>query len=172
MRRSAAWRLNSVTVHIGRALRKDQGPGALAAEHRSALGVVHFAGPLRMGALARAERVGAPAMTKTVAVLEREGLVRRRRDPEDTRAVVIHATPRGSSEVVRGRDDRVRRVGRALRQLPAPARARVGAALDDLEALIEMLERDDRAKTRSGSARRAVSAISPPSPAAPSSARP
>ena len=58
MKQRVAWRLNSATVHIGRALRRDQAPGPLAAEHRSALGVVHFAGPIRMGALATAERVG------------------------------------------------------------------------------------------------------------------
>lgn len=125
-------------------------PGPLAAEHRSALGVVHFAGPIRMGALARAERVGAPAMTKTVAILEREGLVRRRRDAADTRAVVIRATRRGSLEVVRGRDERVERIDRALRQLPAPARARVSGVLDDLERLSDVLERENRTKTGSG----------------------
>ena len=150
MKQRVAWRLNSATVHIGRALRRDQAPGPLAAEHRSALGVVHFAGPIRMGALATAERVGAPAMTKTVGILEHEGLVRRGDDPSDTRAVVIRATRKGSSEVVRGRDERVRRIDHAFRQLPPLARARVAAALDDLDDLVDVLERENRRTTGSG----------------------
>src|SRR6266851_1594820 len=140
MRQSVAWRLNSATVHIGRALRKDLGPSSLAAEHRSALGVVYFAGPIRMGALAAAERVGPPAMTKTVAILEREGLIRRVRDGADDRAVLIRATRRGAATVRAGRDERVRRIERGLRKLTPAGRQRVASAVGDLEELIETLE--------------------------------
>jgi DNA-binding MarR family transcriptional regulator len=141
-----ATRLNSATVHIGRALRKDLGPSPLAAEHRSALGVVYFAGPIRMGALAAAERVGPPAMTKTVAILEREGLVRREPDRADERAVLIRATRKGATVVSAGRDERVRRIDRALARLPPIARRRVAAAVGDLEELIDVLERENRAR--------------------------
>jgi len=133
-------------VHIGRALRKDAGPSPLAAEQRSALGVVFFAGPIRMGALASAERVGAPAMTKTVAILERHALVRRERDPRDDRAVLIRATRKGASAVREGRDERVRRIDSGLRRLTPDARRRVGAAVGDLEDLIDVLERENRAQ--------------------------
>ena len=141
MRGTVATRLNSATVHIGRALRRDTAPRRLAAEHRSALGVVYFAGPIRMGALAAAERVGAPAMTKTVAILEREGLVRRERDRRDDRAVLIRATPKGARVVSAGRDERVRRIDQGLRRLDPAARRRIAAAVGDLEALIAVLER-------------------------------
>ena len=150
MKPRLAARLNSATVHIGRALRKDAPPGPIAAEHRSALGVVYFAGPIRMGALAAAERVGAPAMTKTVAVLGRAGLVTREGDPGDDRATLIRATRRGAAAVTSGRDERVRRLERALRRLSPGARVRVAAAIADLEELIELLERENR--ERSGAA--------------------
>ena len=143
-RRGLATRLNSATVHIGRALRKDQGPASLAAEHRSALGVVFFAGPIRMGALAAVERVGPPAMTKTVALLEHEGLVRRDRDATDDRAVLIRATRKGAATVSAGRDERVRRLERALARLGPQARHRVAAAVGDLEELIDVLEHENR----------------------------
>jgi DNA-binding MarR family transcriptional regulator len=140
MKRDLATRLNSATVHMGRALRRPEQPEGLAAEHRSALGVVYFAGPIRMGALAAAERVGAPAMTRTVGILERAGLVRRQMDARDERAVLIEATPRGAHTVSEGRDERVRRIARALRRMPAPARARLAAAVGDLETLIDVVE--------------------------------
>src|SRR5690348_18394408 len=103
MKRDLATRLNSATVHMGRALRRT-GPGEdLAAEHRSALGVVFFAGPIRMSALAATERVGAPAMTRTVAILERAGLVRRATDRADERAVLVSTTATGARMVREGR---------------------------------------------------------------------
>ena len=135
-------------MHIGRALRKDSLPEVLAAEHRSALSVVFFGGPIRMGALATAERVSAPAMTKTVAVLEREGMVTRASDPDDDRAVLIRATRKGATAVQRGRDERVRRNERALAQLRPEARQRVAAAMGDLEEVIDLLEHENRRRSR------------------------
>src|SRR4051794_19638156 len=116
MKQDLATRLNSATVHIGRALRRPEMGEDLAAEHRSALAVVFFAGPIRMGALAAAERIGAPAMTRTVGILERAGLVQREVDPQDSRAVLIRASRRGARMVREGRDERVRRVAGALRR--------------------------------------------------------
>ena len=133
--------MNSATVHIGRALRRPPRGEELAAEHRSALSVVFFAGPVRMGALAAAEGVGAPAMTRTIAILERAGLVRRQVDPADERAVLIHATPAGARMVRQGRDERVRRIAAALRRMPAASRVRLAAAAADLELLVGELER-------------------------------
>ena len=141
MKPDLANRLNSATVHIGRALRKPSGGEGLAAEHRSAMSVVFFAGPIRMSALAAVEGVGAPAMTRTVAILERAGLVRRRTDPADERAVLVEASAAGARLVREGRDARVRAIASALRRMPAASRARLAAAADDLELLVSELER-------------------------------
>jgi DNA-binding MarR family transcriptional regulator len=137
-----ARRLNSATVHIGRALRRESAHKTLATEHASALGVVVFAGPLRMGDLAKRERVGAPAMTKTVAVLERAGLVRRTKDPGDDRAVLIRATPAATRMVLGGRDERVRRIARGLGEMTTSQRERFQEAVGMMEELIGILERD------------------------------
>src|ERR671936_2010274 len=102
MKRSLADRLNSATVHVGRALRGGLDAYGLAAEQRSALGVVVFAGPIRMGALAAAERVGAPAMTRTVEILERAGLVRRKPDGADGRALPVEANAPGADAARKG----------------------------------------------------------------------
>ncbi len=133
-----ARRLNSATVHLGRAPRRV--PRRLATEHASALGVVVFAGPLRIGDLAKKERVGAPAMTKTVGVLERAGLVRRLPDKQDARAVVIRATAKGARSVLGGRDERVRQLAAGLRQLSAAKRADLLEAVAALENLVALLE--------------------------------
>jgi DNA-binding MarR family transcriptional regulator len=49
---------------------------------------------LRMGDLAVRARLAKQTMTTLVRLMERNGLVRRRRDPEDGRAVRIFLTPR------------------------------------------------------------------------------
>ena len=49
---------------------------------------------LRMGELARRARLSKQTLTTMVRLLERDGLVRRERDPEDGRAFRIHLTDR------------------------------------------------------------------------------
>ena len=156
MRRSVAARLNSTTVLLGRALRGAGPIGSLAAEHRSALGAVYYLGPIRMGALAAAERLGAPAMTRTIGILERRGLVRREADPADERAVLIRATRKGAAMVKEGRDERVRRIDRALAQLSPSARRRIATAVGDLEQLLGLLEGADPGLTARDGARRRI----------------
>ena len=148
MKRSLASRLNSATVHVGRALRASADTHGLAAEQRSALSVIYFAGPIRMGALAAAERVGAPAMTRTVLILEAAGLARRGRDPNDERGVLVSVSRKGAETVAKGRDDRVRRIAAALRVMPAESRRRLRASVGDLETLIETLEAQARGEAK------------------------
>ena len=73
---------------------------------------------LRMGELARRARLSKQTMTTMVRVLEREGLVRRERDPDDGRAFRIVLTDKA---------EKFRPVAeQTLRELGALARARLG----------------------------------------------
>jgi DNA-binding MarR family transcriptional regulator len=137
-----ARQLNAASVRMVRALRREKVRPTLAHEHRSALSLVVLDGPLRIGALARAERVTAQAMTKTVGILERAGLVARVEDPSDARAVIIRATPAGELVVREGVDERVERIVRALESLPPADRARVVESIASLESLVAAIERE------------------------------
>ncbi|MFN8640031.1 MAG: MarR family transcriptional regulator [Dehalococcoidia bacterium] len=145
-----ARRLNSAFVHMGRALR-DRAPEPLAAEHQLALAAVVYSGSIAIGALAKREGVTAPAMTKTVGVLEQLALVRRMRDPGDGRVVLVQATLAGKRTVMRGRDARVARFLEAFARL-APADYRgLAASIGALEALVAGLggrRRDQGAQDR------------------------
>jgi DNA-binding MarR family transcriptional regulator len=149
-------RLNSVVVHVNRALRQGSTIGAdLVMEHRSALSVVAFAGPLRMNALATIEQLSAPAISRTVDILERGGYVRRLPDPDDARAKLIGATALGKRTVFQGRDERARRIDTALRRLSPVTLRRIEDALDGLEQLVALLApADARAKARPAIGRR------------------
>lgn len=48
-----------------------------------------------MGELARRSRMSKQTMTTMVRLAERDGLVRRERDPSDARATLVHLTERG-----------------------------------------------------------------------------
>jgi DNA-binding MarR family transcriptional regulator len=97
----------------------------LTAPRLSALSVIVFGGPLTLGALAAAEQVRPPTMTRLVSALERAGLVTREPDPRDHRQILLQATPAGRRLLEEGRARRTATLARQLAALP-PA---------DLEAL-------------------------------------
>src|SRR5229473_2111765 len=68
-------RLHSAAIHLLRRLRRQDDASGLTAPRLSALSVIVFSGPLTLGALATAEQVRPPTMTRLVAALEEAGLV-------------------------------------------------------------------------------------------------
>src|SRR2546426_6141402 len=77
--RVIADRLHSAAIHVLRRLRVEDKAIGLSGPRASALSVIVFRGPIAMGALAEAEQVRPPTITRLVASLERVGLVRRGR---------------------------------------------------------------------------------------------
>jgi DNA-binding MarR family transcriptional regulator len=128
--------LNSAAIHLVRRLRRaDQSLGVTAAR-LSALSVLVFGGPCSMSELADAEQVAGPTMSKIVAALEADGLVKRERHPEDGRAVVLSATTRGKRLMERGRRQRVAKLADELSALTANERR----VLRDAAAILRTLE--------------------------------
>ena len=84
----------------------------ISAPRLSALSVLVFAGPKRIGELARLEQVEPPTMTRLVDGLVRDGLVAREPDPDD-------ATGSGSARPRRASGARKRAVGMGRRVLAA-----------------------------------------------------
>ena len=128
-------RLHSVAIHMLRRLRRVDAASGMSAPRLSALSVVVFAGPLTVGALAEAEQVRRPTMTRLVHALQRAGYVRRGRDDRDGRVVRIAATAKGVRVMRAGRARRVRMLAGLLAQLPATDRAAVRRAVLALEAV-------------------------------------
>ena len=128
-------RLHSVAIHMLRRLRRVDAASGMSAPRLSALSVVVFAGPLTIGALAEAEQVRRPTMTRLVHALQRAGYVRRGRDDRDGRVVRIAATAKGVRVMRAGRARRVRMLAGLLAQLPATDRAAVRRAVLALEGV-------------------------------------
>lgn len=130
-------RLHSASIRLLRWLRREDDRSQLSAPRLSALSVVVWAGPLTLGALATAEQVRPPTMTRLVQGLEAAGLVRRQADPADGRIAIISATARGRRTLEAGRARRVRLLTERLATLTAEERSTLSRAA----AIIDRLAR-------------------------------
>jgi DNA-binding MarR family transcriptional regulator len=86
----------------------------------SALSVLHRlsgGGPMRLTDLLATEQIKQPALTSLVFKLEASGLVSRRPDPSDGRAVLLSLTEAGEEIVQSRRADRVAKLARLVDQL-------------------------------------------------------
>jgi DNA-binding MarR family transcriptional regulator len=96
--------------------RADRATG-LSPQRLSALSVIVFAGPVSIGALAEAEQVSAPTISRLVKGLERAGLVARRTDERDTRVTLLEATASGRKVLEQGRRRRIELIVERLSRL-------------------------------------------------------
>jgi DNA-binding MarR family transcriptional regulator len=106
----------------------------------SVLARLRDGGPQRITALAAAEAVAQPTMTTLVQRLERGGLVQRRADAADGRAVLVAVTDDGLHALRRFRERRTAELGARLAALDAADRAALEAALPALDRLIATRE--------------------------------
>ena len=134
---ATADRLHSAAIHLLGSLRAEDSASGLSGPRLSALSVVVFAGPIAMSALAAAEQVRPPTMTRLVAELERRGLVERVRDLDDRRGVRVGATAKGRELLEEGRRRRVVRLAAALEALPAAERKLLARAAELIEELVK-----------------------------------
>jgi DNA-binding MarR family transcriptional regulator len=128
-------RLHSVAIHLLRRLRREDDASGLPAPQLSALSVIVFGGPITLGALAAAEQVRPPTITKLVAALEEGGLVTREVDPADRRITRVTATARGTRLLHDGRARRVALLAASLGALSATERAVLTRALPIMEGV-------------------------------------
>ena len=112
-----AERLHSGAIRLLRRVRVVDAETGLSAPKLSALSVLHFGGAMSLSALARAEQVRAPTMSKLVVDLEAEGLVVKRADRVDRRGVRIEVTSKGRVLMAEGRRRRLALLRKRLAKL-------------------------------------------------------
>ena len=130
-----AEKLHSAAIHLLRRLRRQDVATGLTAPRLSALSVIVYAGPLTLGALAAAEQVRPPTITRIVAALEADGLVTREPSAEDRRVTRVRATPAGETLLHQGRRRRTAQLAAQLAALSPKERATLALAADLLESL-------------------------------------
>ena len=133
-------RLHTAAIHLLRRLRREDEASGLTAPRLSALSVVVYGGPLTLSALADAEQVRAPTITRVVAALEGSGLVSREADPSDGRAALVRATPEGVRVLGEARTRRLAVLSSEIKNLSPDELATLVRATDILERLIRVPE--------------------------------
>jgi len=131
--RTVADRLHSAAIHLLRRLRVEDKAIGLTGPRASALSVIVFRGPIAMGALAEAEQVRRPTITRLVDGLERRGLVRRVNDRADGRVQLVAATAAGKRLLQKGRARRVERLMQGVVQLSVDDQRVLARAADLME---------------------------------------
>jgi DNA-binding MarR family transcriptional regulator len=131
--------LHRLAIALLRGVKVEDERAGISPALLSALSVLTFGGPQSLGALARAEGVQPPTMSRLVDGLERGGLARRRVDPADARGLRIEATPKGRALLLAGRARRLRRLAAAAKVLTPHTRAALAASIPALSTLVRAL---------------------------------
>jgi DNA-binding MarR family transcriptional regulator len=131
--------LNSGAIHLLRSMAATDRLAGLTRARLSALSVVVFGGPQSLRALAAAEGVAGPTMTRIVDGLEAAGLVERTQDSRDRRSVTIAATPAGDSLMRAAAQRRISAIAAAIAALPAADQRRLAAAAGLLDQLADVI---------------------------------
>ena len=133
--RLLAEKIHSVAIRLLRRLRKSDALSGLPGPKLSVLSVLVFGGPHTLKALAAAEQVRAPTMSRLVAELETLGFVTKVRDREDTRVVHVQATAKGRAVLEAGKARRLDPLAAQLRGLTVQERRVLSLATEILGRL-------------------------------------
>jgi DNA-binding MarR family transcriptional regulator len=127
--------MHSASIHLLRRVSREDLRAGVSPARLSALSVLVFAGPKTMSELAAMERVKVPTMSRLVAAMEEEGLVRREKHGTDARAVVLRATAKGRRILERARELRLS----LLESLLSTATAREIATVREAAEIVDRL---------------------------------
>ena len=114
---------------LARRLRALDLPYGLTNERLSTLATVTAHGPISISALAEAEIVSLPTMSRMVGALEAEGFVRRREDKFDSRAVLVSTTAKGRRAYQRATQQSLSQLKGTLNTLNAEQLAAISTLL-------------------------------------------
>jgi DNA-binding MarR family transcriptional regulator len=131
--------LHRSALHLLRLVRREDAATGLSPARLSALSVLVFGGSCSLGALAAAEGVSAPTMSRLVSGLERDGWVTRRPDTTDARAARLEASASARRLLRDGRARRLDALGAGLRTLTRAEQRALADALPALEHLVRVM---------------------------------
>ena len=114
-----------------------RGKRELSRTAASVLATLRDTGPRRITELAESEGIAQPTVTTLVGRMERDGLVERRPDPADARAVLVHLTQRGRDRLDEMRLAREAVLEKRLAALTEDEREVLANALPVLDKLIQ-----------------------------------
>lgn len=125
-----AARLANLSTVLQRQLAHGGGDDGLTRARLSALALLVLGGPRTLGALAAAERVRPPTMTRLIHAMEADGLVAREAHPSDGRSIIIRATEHGQRQLGQGRARQIAPLADSITELSQAEQAQLAEASD------------------------------------------
>jgi DNA-binding MarR family transcriptional regulator len=132
-------RLRRVVLRLARQLHAASADEGLTPTQASVLGITAARGPLSLAELIEAEGLNPTMLSRVVGKLDSFGLIRRLRDPDDSRAARVEVTPAGQRTYQRIAAQRAAIISECVAGLPPDQEAALVAALPALENLAEDL---------------------------------
>lgn len=133
-RKKLATRLHFAAIHLSRRLKRDDDSDGLSVAQLSVISTLVLNGPMTLSALAEAEQVRPPTMTRLVQRLESDGYLIRTQSRTDARVSVIKHASKGWIALEKAAERRATLLADALS----------GMNREDLEMLeraVELMER-------------------------------
>ena len=108
----------------------------LTYQRYNVLRMLDTTGPQAQAEVARRLMVTSPVVTRLASILVDAGLVERRTDPKDRRAVLLATTARGRRRARAMRRDLLEAAHELMVPIPEERREAVGVALEELQVLL------------------------------------
>ncbi len=132
-------RLRAAIIRIARKLNSSSAIDGLSPTQATFLAVVSTQSPIGLADLTAYEGLNPTMASRIVATLSRRHLIRRVRNPDDHRAVLLEATPAGHELQARIIEQRDAAVAEALGKISAADRKALMQSLPALENLVVAL---------------------------------
>ena len=129
--------LRPVLLRVGRELRREARAVGISPEQVSLIVAIKYQPGIGIRDLATHERISAPALTKHIDRLERDGLVVRTPHPGDRRRIGLALTEEGQRVLRRVRSRRTAWLATRLRGLDPDELSAVEAAIGPLSRLLK-----------------------------------
>lgn len=129
--------LRPVLLRVGRELRREARAVGISPEQVSLIVAIKYQPGIGIRDLAAHERISAPALTKHIDRLERDGLVVRTPHPGDRRRIGLALTEEGQRVLRRVRSRRTAWLATRLRGLDPDELSAVEAAIGPLSRLLK-----------------------------------
>jgi DNA-binding MarR family transcriptional regulator len=129
--------LRPILLRVGRELRREARAEGISPEQVSLLVAIKYSPGIGVRDLAAHERISAPAMTKHVDRLERDGLVTRAQSRDDRRRIGLTLTEQGQRVLRRVRSRRTAWLATRLRGLSPAELLAVEGAIEPLSRLLK-----------------------------------
>ncbi|WP_262365753.1 MarR family transcriptional regulator [Gordonia sp. OPL2] len=134
--RTLSGELSLAIVRLARRLRGRRVSKVVSLTQLSAMSTLHHEGPMTPGALATAERVQPPSMTRVIASLSDMGMVRREPHPTDGRQAIVTLADRGSDVINAELDAREEWLSARLDELTPSERETLAAVVPIISKII------------------------------------